>query len=59
VHGMKEIQTGDFWLDQDLDILSRCNELVVYRMKDWEQSRGIKREIAFAEDRGIPVRYID
>ena len=59
VHGMKEIQTGDFWLSQDLEILKRCDKLVVYKMEGWENSRGIKREIAFAEANNIPIEFLD
>jgi hypothetical protein len=59
VNGMEKIRTGDFWLDQDLEILDRCDKLFVYKMKDWEASRGIAREIAFAEKHGIPVEYIE
>lgn len=54
-----EIKSGDFWLDQDLNILSKCDELYVYRLPNWEKSRGIAREIAFAEANAIPVTYID
>lgn len=51
--------TGDFWLEQDLKILSKCDKLFVYKMENWEHSRGIAREIAFAEANGIPVEYLD
>lgn len=54
-----EIKSGNFWLDQDLSILAKCNKLVVYRLKGWERSRGIAREIACAERRQIPIEYID
>lgn len=58
--GMKGfIQDGDFWLDQDFAVLQSCNKVYVYRMAGWEESEGIKRELAFAADHGIPVEYID
>lgn len=58
VEGMDKIETGDFWLKQDFVVLERCDRLVVYTLPDWEYSSGIKREIEFAEARGIPVEYI-
>jgi hypothetical protein len=51
--------TGDFWLKQDLEILKRCDKLVVYRLDGWDHSRGIAKEVAFAEEIGLPVEYID
>lgn len=51
--------TGDFWLNQDLAILKRCDKLVVYRLEGWERSRGIKKEVDFAQSVGIPVEYVD
>lgn len=53
------IKSGDFWLDQDLAILSKCDKLVVYRLPNWEASRGIAREIAHATLEGIPIEYTD
>jgi hypothetical protein len=59
VNGMDEVKNGDFWLKQDFAVLQHADELVVYRMPGWEQSEGIRREVTFAEDRGIPITYID
>lgn len=59
LNGMKEVRDGDFWLDQDLAILRRCDRLVVYKMKDWEHSRGIAREVAYAQAHNIPIDYLE
>jgi hypothetical protein len=59
VLGMKEVKNGDFWLEQDFAVLAHAKELRVYRMPGWEASDGIRREIAFAAERNIPVTYID
>jgi hypothetical protein len=60
IEGMNgEIQSGDFWLEQDLDILKRCDGMYVYRLPGWDQSRGIAREISRAEALGIPIEYVD
>jgi nucleoside 2-deoxyribosyltransferase len=57
--GMTERQNGDWWLKQDFAVLEHCKKLVVYKMKGWENSYGIKREIDFAELAGIPVEFIE
>lgn len=53
-----EIQSGDFWLEQDFAILKNASKLAVFQMDGWEQSSGIRREIEFAEEHNIPVEYI-
>lgn len=57
--GMHDVRTGNFWLEQDLAILKKCDSLFVLCLPDWERSRGIAREIAFAQDNGIPVSYLE
>lgn len=58
VEGMTEIKDGDFWLKQDFAVLEHCKKMYVYCMDGWEQSKGIKREIEFAEMKNIPITYI-
>lgn len=41
------------WLEGDLEILSRCDAMVL--APNWEHSRGTAAEIAFAQERGIRV----
>lgn len=50
---------GDFWMEQDLPLLARCDEMAVLCLDGWENSNGVKKEIAFAEEHGIPVRYLE
>lgn len=45
--------TYETWLRMDLDILSRCD--AVYVMVNSENSKGVKREVEFAQEMGIPV----
>lgn len=54
-----ELQSGDFWLEQDFAILRHAKELAVFKIPGWDESSGIAREIAFAEEHNIPVRYIE
>lgn len=57
--GMDRSQSGEFWLDQDFAILAHANKLTVYRMRGWEDSVGVTKEIEFAEKLGIPIEYVD
>ena len=43
------------WLNGDLDIIARCDAVVV--LPGWEESAGTKGEIEFAKERNIPVTY--
>lgn len=43
------------WLDGDLEILARCDAIVM--TEDWERSSGARAEEAFARKRNIPVFY--
>ena len=49
----------EFWRLQDMALLNLCAEVVVLRLDGWEESRGIKAELAYAHNMGIPIRYID
>lgn len=50
---------GDFWMEQDLPLLARCDEMVVLCLDGWRESSGVRQELAFATEKGIPVRYMD
>ena len=41
------------WLNGDLEILARCNALIV--LPNWRGSKGTEGELSFANKRGIPV----
>jgi hypothetical protein len=56
---MDSVKDGDFWLLQDFAILAAASKVKVYRMEGWDKSYGVRKEIEFAEARGIPVEYID
>jgi hypothetical protein len=50
----KEVE-ADRWLNGDIEILARCDALVV--SPGWELSEGVKGEIASAKMYGVPVYY--
>jgi hypothetical protein len=50
---------ADFWLNQNLAFLARCDRMLVLQLEGWESSQGVKREIEFATERNIPIEYIN
>lgn len=44
-----------YWLNKDLEIISRCDALVV--LPDWELSLGTNAEINYAKERDIPITF--
>lgn len=55
---MENSNDGNFWMENSLAFLVHCDELVVYCLPGWQESKGIKREIEFAEQREIPISYL-
>lgn len=49
----------EFWMHQDLNILDKCRTLYVYKLPGWEESKGLKSEIGYAEEVGIPTVYLE
>jgi hypothetical protein len=45
--------TDEFWLDGTLELLRRCDALIL--TEDWQRSSGARREKEDAESRGQPV----
>ncbi len=56
-HGMPT--SWEYWQTVDRLYLSRCDELVVLKLRGWEQSVGVQAEIEIARELGKPVRYLD
>jgi hypothetical protein len=55
-----DLPTGwDFWEKYDTAILQCCQKLIVLRLDGWEQSAGVRGEIAIAIGLEIPIEYID
>ena len=49
----------DYWLNQDLDMLRRCDELYVVAMEGWDKSVGVLAEIREAQKLEIPIKFVD
>jgi len=47
------------WLRFNNAMLRLSNELWVLRLDGWEESKGVKHELAVAEFIGTPIHYLD
>ena len=47
----------DFWMKQDIPILLKCDELAVFCLDGWRESKGIKKEIEIAKYVGMRILY--
>lgn len=52
-------RTWDYWAQFDLAILATCSQLLVLKLDGWQKSTGVRAEIEYAEEHGIPVIYAD
>lgn len=50
--------TFSAWKDIDLDAIEHCDEVWVVKMDGWKESIGVTAEILYAEENGIPVKFI-
>ena len=63
-HGVQLAQHGlphgyeEFWKPYCIDMLKRCDRLVVLILRDWHLSVGVMDEIAYAVKNGIPVSFV-
>jgi hypothetical protein len=50
---------SDYWCDFDEAFMRVSSEMVILTLPGWRESRGIRRESAFFEAAGKPVRYLN
>ena len=55
---MRGVHPPQGWYAFDLQLLARCDELLVLQLPGWEVSKGVLVEIAGAQTKGIPVRLM-
>lgn len=48
----------EYWEAFDRQMLSICSGVFVLQLPGWEESKGLKAELALAEEMGIPVVYL-
>lgn len=62
-HSYAEFGVGEsgwqFWGEHDRLMISKCDEVLVVKMKGWEDSVGVNAEIQYAIDKGIPLKFIE
>lgn len=56
---MDNSNDGDFWCERSLEWLKYCDELWIYCLSGWKDSKGIKKEIIAAQMLNIPILYLD
>lgn len=52
-------QNHNFWLKQDYIWLEQCDELWILTIEGWRDSYGILQEELYADEKGMPVAYIE
>lgn len=55
----KKYTSWNFWKDVDMDLLDRCDCMVVCQIKGWKESVGVTAEIQYCVDNNIPVFYLN
>lgn len=55
------LQGTDFsdWATLDLNLVKRCDGIIVAMMEGWKESVGVQAEIAYARHLGKEVRYLN
>lgn len=48
----------NLWMKADLPLLKNADELHILCIDGWRSSRGVTREVQFAEQLGIPVKQV-
>lgn len=54
----KGVHLPQGWYAFDLQLLARCDELVVLQLPGWEESKGVLAEVAGAQTKGMPIRLM-
>ena len=56
----KKLPTSwDFWCYQDLEMMKRCDALVVLQLNGWDRSQGVRAEMQFADRLKLPMYYME
>ena len=54
-----EAMNHEMWMNIDLTMLERCDKLYVVTLDGWKESEGVRQEIEFATNKGIPITYLN
>lgn len=47
----------EFWKWRDLEMIKRCDEMLILHLDGWEQSIGVQEELKFARENNITIRH--
>lgn len=56
-HPLAELCLNHEWVKWDLQFLLRFDGMIIVKQPGWEVSRGIKKEVNFCLENGIPFTY--
>ncbi|HET8688460.1 MAG TPA: DUF1937 family protein [Methanosarcina sp.] len=48
-----------FWQTYCLNLLKRCDRLIVLKLEGWEESKGVKEEIRYCIENNIPYEFFE
>lgn len=49
---------SEYWVEFDISFMRVCSELFVLTLPGWEDSFGVRREVAFFDERGISPTFV-
>ena len=49
----------EFWREWCVNLLDRCDDVIVLQLDGWMESVGVAHEIAYATAKGLPIRYVE
>jgi hypothetical protein len=49
----------NFWGDYSRELLQKCEKVIVLKYPGWDESTGVKDELATASAANIPVEYLE
>ena len=52
-------QDLDFWMKQDRLLLDACDAMIVLKLKDWKESKGVAKERWIMVEAGKPILYLN
>jgi hypothetical protein len=47
-----------YWGNYCLDLLKRCDSMVVLQLPGWKESYGVQKEIEFCNNNNISIKYL-
>ena len=48
----------DFWMRHCLNMLGRCDSIMVYCIEGWRESKGVQMEIEYSKAAKMPIKYM-